>query len=80
MSSKIRKEASEYAQTYKREKELSYSDIEDMSSFSRKQISAILNCKSGISIEKIEEFFLEVFNVELESHTRINPNRFDDSF
>lgn len=80
MSSKIRKEASEYAQTYKREKGLSYSDIEDKSNFSRKQISAVLNGKSGISMEKIEEFFLVVFDVELVLHSKINPNRSDDDF
>lgn len=78
MSSKIRKLASEYAQTFKREQGLSYSDIEDKSNFSRKQISAVLNGKSGISMEKIEEFFLEVFEVELVLETSIRANGTED--
>jgi transcriptional regulator with XRE-family HTH domain len=61
----LRKDIAYFAREMKLEEGYTYEDLTSLSGMTRKQISAILNGKSGVSFDKIEEFFLEVFDTEL---------------
>mgnify|MGYP000280081217 CR=1 FL=1 len=58
----IRKELAEMARVLKDESGYTYTTMSSMSGLTRKQLSSIFKGELGISIEKIETFFLEVFN------------------
>tara|TARA_Y100001956_G_C4128568_1_gene191955 strand:- start:5347 stop:5565 length:219 start_codon:yes stop_codon:yes gene_type:complete len=61
----IRQNIAEAAQKLKQEKGLSYEDICGNGGVTRKQVSAILHGKKGVSLELIERVFKEVFEEEL---------------
>lgn len=61
----LRSEVSYFAKELKEEYGYSYTDLEGITGFTRKQISFVMNGKSGVSFDKLEEFFREAFDVEL---------------
>lgn len=61
----LRDQIAEAANLLKAENDYSYTRMCNDSGLTRKQISAILKGRRGISMEKIEEFFDDVFGVEL---------------
>ena len=61
----FRKDVGDFATILKGENGYSYSDLESITGMTRKQISAVLNGKDGVSLSKIEEFFNKAFSVEL---------------
>lgn len=61
----IRQRLAEIATELKEEKGLSYEDFRANSNLTNKQISCILSGRKGVSIDKIEEVFTDVFEEEL---------------
>lgn len=61
----IRQRLAEIARELKDEKGLSYEDFRANSSLTNKQISCILSGRKGVSIDKIEEVFADVFEEDL---------------
>lgn len=61
----IRQRLAEIACELKEEKGLSYEDFRANSSLTNKQISCILSGRKGVSIDKIEEVFTNVFEEDL---------------
>ncbi|AOQ26855.1 hypothetical protein [Vibrio phage S4-7] len=61
----IREDIAQAAQKLKQEKGLSYEDICGNGGVTRKQVSAILHGRKGVSMELIEKVFNEVFEDEL---------------
>lgn len=62
----FRKKIADLVECLKEENGLTYTDMECDGKFTRKQISCILKGTPGVSIEKIEEFMKEVFDVKIE--------------
>lgn len=61
----IRDDIAQAAQKLKQEKGFSYEDICGNGGVTRKQVSAILHGRKGVSMELIEKVFNEVFEEEL---------------
>lgn len=62
----IREKVSEGARVLKEEHKYSYSDLECLTGLTRKQISDILKGRKGVSFDKIETFFFDAFDAELD--------------
>lgn len=62
----FREHVAYFANELKKEKQYSYSDLESLTGLTRKQISCILKGSSGVSVDKIEQFFSDAFDTELE--------------
>ena len=61
----FRNDVAYFAKDLKTSNGYSYSDLESFTGMSRKQISAVLNGKQGVSLMKIEEFFMKAFDVSI---------------
>lgn len=65
----LREDISFFANELKRSEGYSYSDLENLTGCTRKQVSSILNAHKGVSFDKIEEFFIKAFDTKLHVNT-----------
>lgn len=71
----LRKTIAEAATVLKEEKGLSYSQMCSIMDCTNKQVDAIMNGKKGVSMDFIDRFFKEVFDVRLEVVVGLQLNK-----